>query len=339
MTNTPPDQAPLLEDYFSTLDPPDIHAARQVATGALDSGMAPGHFVETVLKPAQEEVGRRWYTNEWTVAQEHAATTITDAVLTLISLRTTGGERSRTRIVSGCVEGEWHTMPVRMLGTTLDVYGYDVTFLGASLPAAQFANSLNDIKASAALLSCTNPINLPAARHTIEVAHQAGVLVIIGGRALDADGIRARALGADASATSADGVVMTLAAWDTRRPAQAHAADISPEAAELEVPRPGLVEDCLSELLQRQPRLRNMTEIQLDRTREDFGYILQFCSAALVTRDHTVLDEFTIWLRDLLAVRGVPAGTIQVSYQSISAVLGGGFPQTIAMLAAAATLI
>lgn len=99
------------------------------------------------------------------------------------------------------------------------------------------------------MLSCTNPINLPGARRTIEVAHDAGVSVIIG------------------------------------------------------------------------------------------AYILQFCSAALIPQDHTVLDEFTMWLRDLLAVRNVPAGTIRTSYQSIAAVLGGGFPKTTTMLAAAATLI
>ena len=329
----------MLEDYLSTLDPPNVSAARLVAIAALDSGMAPGHFVDAVLKPAQEEVGRRWYANEWTVAQEHAATTITDAVLTLISMRRPRNQPAQTSIVSGCVEGEWHTMPMRMLGTTLEAYGYEVTFLGPSLAAAPFARVLNDIEPSAALLSCTSPMNLPAARRTIEVAHQAGVLVIIGGRALDPGGVRAAAIGADAFATSADGVVMTLAGGETRRPARARAADINAEAAELEVPRSGLVDECVSELLDRQPRLRQMNDAQLDGTRQDFTDILQFCSAALLTGDHTVLDEFAIWRRDLLAVRGVPAGTIQVSYQCVAAVLGGGFPQTLAMLAAASTPI
>ncbi len=82
-----------------------------------------------------------------------------------------------------------------------------------------------------------------------------------------------------------------------------------------------------------------MTAAQLERTREDIAYILQFCATALITQDHTVLDEFTMWLRDLLAVRNVPAGTIRTSYQSIAAVLGGGFPKTNTMLAAAATLV
>ena len=334
-----PSRPTTLENYLSTLDPPDLRAARLVAIAALDSGMAPGHFLDTVLKPAQEEVGRRWHVNQWTVAQEHAATAITDAVLTLVSFRTTGAERSQISIVSGCVEGEWHTMPAQMLTATLVADGYDVTFLGPSLPAAEFARSLNDIEPRAALLSCTNPINLPGARRTIEVAHQAGVSVIIGGQALDAGGVRARALGADASATDADGAAMTLASWDHRRPARAHAADLCPEGAELEVPRPGLVEDCLNELFLRQPRLHDMTEAQLERTREDFAYILQFCAAALVTRDQTVLDEFTMWRRDHLAVRGVPASSIRDSYQCIATVLGGGFPRTRAMLAAAATSI
>jgi methanogenic corrinoid protein MtbC1 len=339
MTNETADPATTLTGYLSTLDPPNLRAARLIATTALDSGMTPAHFVDTVVRPAQAEVGRRWHANEWTVAQEHAATAIADAVLALISLRIARSERSQASVVSGCVEGEWHTMPARMLAATLVACGHDVTFLGPSLAASQFARSLINIKPIAALLSCTNPINLPAARRTIEVAHQAGVLVIIGGGALGADGRRAKALGADAWATNAADVTSILASWESGRPVHARAADLCPEGAELEFPRPGLVADCLSELFERQPRLSEMTAAQLKRTREDIAYILQFCSAALITQDHTVLDEFTMWLRDLLAVRNVSAGTIRTSYQSIAAVLGGGFPKTTAMLAAAATLI
>jgi hypothetical protein len=74
-------------------------------------------------------------------------------------------------------------------------------------------------------------------------------------------------------------------------------------------------------------------------TREEIVFILQFCSAALITGDHTVLDEFTLWLRDLLTIRNVPAQIITTSYHSIAAVLGGGFPKTTTMLTAAAALI
>ncbi len=103
------------------------------------------------------------------------------------------------------------SLPPRMLDATLVAGGFDITFLGPSLPAAQFARSLNEINPTTALLSCTNPINLPGARRTIEVAHDAGVSVIIGGRALDAGGVRAKALGADAWATNAAGAASILA--------------------------------------------------------------------------------------------------------------------------------
>jgi methanogenic corrinoid protein MtbC1 len=333
------DQVTVLARYLLALDPPDIRAARLVANTALDAGTLPGHFVETVLRPAQEEVGRRWQNNEWTVAQEHAATAITDAVLSMISLRTSRSEHPQPRIVSCCVEGEWHTMPARMLSETLVECGYDVTFLGPSLSAARFARSLDDLRPIAALLSCTNPINLPAARRTVEVAHQAGALVIIGGAALDVGGVRANAIGADAWASDAVGAASILASWDVSRPVPARPAHLCAEGAELEIPQPGLVADCFAELLQRQPTLGQMTAAQLERTREDIAYILQFCSAALVAQDHTVLDDFTIWLRDLLAARHVPARTLRTSYECIAAVLGGGFPKTTTMLASAATLI
>lgn len=339
MTQPIGDDAGLLALYLSTLDPPDIHTARRLASVALDSGTTPAHIIDTVLRPAQEEVGRRWQNNEWTVAQEHAATAITDAVLALISLRTARNEWPRETVVGGCVEGEWHSMPLRMLCASLGCEGYDVIFLGPSLPAEQFARSLHEINPAAALLSCTTPINLPGARRTIEIAHEAGVPVILGGRALDSGGVRAAALGANAFAANAAAAASILSSWNVGRPGRARPADLCPEGAELEMPQPGLVADCLDELLQRQPRLRDMTTAQFDRTREDIAYILRFCSAALVASDQTVFDDFTLWLRDLLAVRGVPAGTIGLSYECIAAVLGGGFRKTTAMLDSAARLI
>jgi hypothetical protein len=59
----------------------------------------------------------------------------------------------------------------------------------------------------------------------------------------------------------------------------------------------------------------------------------------MVSHDPMVLDEFTLWLRDLLAPRNVPAATITVSYEAIAVVLGHGFPEAITMLVASSALI
>lgn len=333
------DHTATLDAYVATLQPPDLTAARHLATRSLDEGMTAVTFIEEIISPAQQEVGRRWQAGQWTVAQEHAATAIADAVLAAVSLRTAAEPSIPGRVVTGCVENEWHTLPLRMLNDCLAAAGHDVVFLGPSLPSTHLAGFIADVDPVAVLLSCTNPLNLPSARRTVQAAHDAGVAVIVGGRAFDAAGIRAAALGADAHAPNAAMAASILTDWAYARPALAVPDAVAPEQAELEVPRHALVEDCLRELLRRQPRLHSMTAAQLARTREDIAYILGFCSAAMAGHDPTVLDEFTLWLRDLLAPRNVPAETIKVSYDAIAAVLGHGFPDTIAMLVASSALI
>lgn len=329
----------LLGAYLATLDPPDLTAAKRLATRAMDQGMAPAAFIEQILVPAQEEVGRRWQSNECTVPQEHAATVVADAVLATVSARISGDGNIPGRIVSCCVEGEWHTLPLRLVSDSLAMRGHEMIFLGPSVPASQLAGFLRTIDALALMASCTTATNLPGARRTIEAAHDAGVPVIIGGRALGTDSTRADDLGADAWGSDAAGADAVLAGWADHPPTLAHASAFEPEVEELEHPRAALVQECLDVLLDRQPALREMTDTQIDRTREDLSYAMQFCAAALVCHDPTVLDDFTVWLRELLAPRAVPASAIRAGYQAIAEVLGGAHPQAVRMLAASSVLL
>jgi methanogenic corrinoid protein MtbC1 len=327
-----------LDAYVHALDPPHLEEARRLASASLDEGMDVEGLIEDVLAPAQREVGRRWYANEWTVADEHAASAITDAVLAEASLRTASPSTAEGRLVSCGVEGEWHTLPVRMLTDQLVANGHDVTFLGPSLSSAQLIRSLREITPVAVLASCTVPLHLAGARRTIEAAHQAGVPVIIGGLALGADGSRAAALGADAWAPSAQHATDVLATWARQAPRLQAAQAVKPEQALLELPADLLVSACLQTMLD-DNTLGSLTEPQLERAREDITFILQFCSAALIVDEPGVFDEFTRWLRGLLAVRGVPAAAIRASYQALAKTLGAGFPATVAMLAAAMPLL
>jgi len=329
----------LLNTYLATLDPADMAAGRRLVNRILDQGKAPEAVIDEVLVPAQVEVGRRWQENEYTVPQEHAATAVTDAVLATMAARSPRDASIHGRIVTCCVEGEWHTLPLRMLTDSLTMRGHDVVFLGPSVPAAQLAGFLRSVDPVALVVSCTAANGLVGARRTIEAGHAAGVPVLIGGRGLGADSTRADNVGADAWAANAAGADAVLTEWARHRPELAHPCDVEPEQAELEHPRPSLVDDCLGVLLDRQPGLRAMTDSQLERTREDLAFIMQFCSAALACCDPTVLDDFTVWLRDLLAPRGVAAAAIVAGYDAIAAVLGEGFPVTVGMLATASSTI
>jgi methylmalonyl-CoA mutase cobalamin-binding subunit len=100
-------------------------------------------------------------------------------------------------VVVACAEGDDHSLPARMVAAYLTYVGWRVIFLGATLPADDLGAYLADEQPAVLLLSCSSTANLVGARACVRVSHDAGVPVVVGGRAFGAGPGRAQAIGAD----------------------------------------------------------------------------------------------------------------------------------------------
>ncbi|WP_407664872.1 cobalamin B12-binding domain-containing protein, partial [Micromonospora tarensis] len=180
--------------YLDCLADADEYAAAELAIGLLDAGVPAERVLLDLVAPAQAEVGERWARNEWSVAQEHAATHISEQVVAAVAAharpRPTGG-----RVVVACMDGEWHALPPRLVAEVLRLRGWQVTFLGASVPAAHLVSYLHRYDAHAVALACALPMRLPHAHRMIEACRRSDVPVVVGGRGFGADGRWARRLG------------------------------------------------------------------------------------------------------------------------------------------------
>jgi methanogenic corrinoid protein MtbC1 len=298
--------------------------AVDVARAAVRGGVPVAVALEQLVAAGQAEVGRRWETNQWSVAHEHAATSISEHVVAALSGEVAPPAQQRGTVVVTCVDGEWHALPARILAVVLGAAGWDTRFLGASTPADHLARLLDDLGPDAVALSCSVATSLPRARRMIEVVRGAGVPVLAGGRGFGPDGRWATALGADAWAASASAAVDLLAAgW----PAFTDPAPPPPapddEQERIERDLPELVEQAMRLLEQRFPPMRGYTLEQLTRTREDFGHILRFLGAALFVDDPGEFEDFVRWLVGLLGARGVPPVAVSTSLQGLVDVLAG----------------
>ena len=317
-----------VERFVDHLARRDRKAAVRQALGLLEASATIQDVVQDLLGPAQAEVGRRWEANQWSVADEHAATAITDAVLGALGWRIERAE-DQGHVVVTCAEGEWHSLPARMAAEVLRLHGWQVTFLGASAPADHLRRFLSEVGAVGVVISCSVPIFLGGAQRSIQAAHAAEVPALVGGRGFGRDDLRARRLGADGWAPDAVAAASLLGEWRRQPPAVGRrpAAMREPESLELEAVRPELVEAAMGELFLRFPPLAGYSEPQLARTREDLGYILQFLEAALLTDDPRIfLDDFLPWLTRVLSSRGLPAGVVTVGLEALGGVLDG-FPR------------
>ncbi|WP_437787265.1 cobalamin B12-binding domain-containing protein [Sorangium sp. So ce1097] len=190
----------------------DHVAARRLVQAPLGSGL--GHVYERIVAPAMAEVGRRWYENRITVAEQHLATAVAQAaVASLYPLIRwpPGGPRA----VVGCVEPELHTFGARMVADLLALDGWRTTFAGGrgSLARGLDGAGWGDVKLVA--VSITLGAHVPAARALMQRVRERapGAKILVGGRAVLDLPDASRLLGVDAAAASASQAVRVARAW------------------------------------------------------------------------------------------------------------------------------
>ena len=205
----------LRADYLDALGRGDRRRATEVAFDLLYRGIPADAVLTELVGVGQVEVGLAWQEGRWDVAQEHRASAVAEAVIQAVAqhalpigLRTAGGERGRVAVA--CAEGEWHVVPGRLVSEVLRLRGFDVDFVGPSIPAAELAQFLGPESPGVVAVSCSMPSSLIGAWRTITALRAAGKVIVCGGRGFGPEGVWGVALGADTGAADLDTGVALL---------------------------------------------------------------------------------------------------------------------------------
>ncbi|MGV9288298.1 cobalamin B12-binding domain-containing protein [Streptomyces sp. NPDC003719] len=292
----------------------DEYAALDVVTGALDAGLEAETVLLEVIGAVQHKVGIEWAANRMSVAEEHAATAISDRVVAALPV-----QRPQTflgKVTVACVDKEWHALPARLLAETLRLRGWRVGYLGAQVPTAHLISQIHRTGADAVCLSAALSTRLPLAHAAITAVQAVGIPVMVGGLAFGPDGRYARLLGADSWEPEARAAADRLAAGPLPRPRPPHQAlDDLPHLADQEYTlvtqsARTLVRETFRRLEERVPAMAGYDDEQRERTAEDISHIVDFLTAALYVDDPDLFTSFLTWTGDILAARGVPAHTL-----------------------------
>ncbi|HXV92543.1 MAG TPA: cobalamin-dependent protein [Pseudonocardia sp.] len=314
MTTTAATATTPAEEFLDALRRADEQHAVAVATRLVDQGVPAQEVLLGLVAAAQERVGRLWETGEWSVAQEHAATCISERAVAAVAARTRS-RGGRGHVVLGCLDGEWHALAARIVAEVLRLHDWRVTYLGASVPAAHLVSYLHLHGPDVVALSCALPIHLPAAHRTIVAAQRTGTPVLVGGPGFGADGRWARRLGVDAWAPTAVDAVALLDALPWQPPAEQGALDAAGGAE-------------YSGLRERRPALIATAAAHLDEglagdevEAEDAAQLVDFLAAAVYLTDGGVLDCHLRWLAAVLAARGHRADGVVAALGALRAEL------------------
>jgi methanogenic corrinoid protein MtbC1 len=304
-----------VEEYLSALQRGDRAGALQQARALRADGHELLELILRLIAPAQLRVGELWVSDSWSVAQEHAATAISEAVLTTLAVEReeqAWAPEDAPSVVVSCVEQEWHALPALMVTEQLRASGFAVSYLGANSSAQGLVRHIHDTGPSAVLLSCALSSFLPLTRREIEAVRETGTPVVVGGSAFDAGGHRARVLGATAFATGATDVAEALAGLPTAvPPAPPLTHDGAEEAFVVFAARESLSDEVSRTVLR-----------SLDADPEDghangwrrvlddqLPHLVGSVAGALVCDDPRVVSDALAWGELVLGNRNAPAGT------------------------------
>lgn len=195
------------QSYFAALFRGDRRAALATARDALTGGIDIRDLYMEVFQPAMYAVGHLWETNQFTVAQEHLATAITQSVMAQIYATVADRPPIGRTLVATCIGGELHELGIRMLADFFEMEGWDVFYLGANMPPNDVIYMLERKRADLLAISVTIGGHVVDARRMIAAirAHPGvgGIRIMVGGQPFNRAPDAFRAIGADFTATNA----------------------------------------------------------------------------------------------------------------------------------------
>ncbi len=145
-----------------------------------------GHsgLLERVLVPLLYRIGEEWHNGLLTAAQEHGASAAIRDYLALSS-DAMATPSSAPRIIMTTPAGQLHELGAAIAASLARRAGWNVSYLGPSLPAAEIAGAAISVNARAVGLSIVYPaddaalpLELARLRHLLP-----GVLIVVGGQA------------------------------------------------------------------------------------------------------------------------------------------------------------
>lgn len=291
------------EEYLAAVSRGDRGGALDVVRRMQAEGASTLDVMNDVIAPAQSRVGELWARDTWSVAQEHAATAVSEAVLGLLgALVPPPSERSAPVVVT-CVEQEWHALPALLVAEHLRTAGLPVSYLGANSSAEHLVRHVHETAPRAVLLSCSLAASLPRVRRQVEAVRATGTPVVVGGAAFDTEGRRAAALGADAYAPDGAAAVLTVRALPTATlPMPTLPSATAEEGLAVQADREELTARLRQRLLPAEAARQPWQRVLEDH----LAHLVGSVAGALVTDDPTVLDESLTWLANVLAHRQAP---------------------------------
>lgn len=326
-----PELIPAADHYWSTLVRNDAEAAYGVVARMIAEGVTPADALTGIVVRTQQHIGDTWAANEWTVGQEHAATLISEEVVTRVSATLPPPDPQRRPLLVACAEREFHSLAAQVVTACFRSWGWPAEFAGADTRPDVLQLRIAELQPAAVMVSASLSSSLTRVARQIATVARTGTPVIAGGAAFDEGGLRATRLGASAYAASpaaAREVLERLPDIVLPQPVFIH-----DEVVRLETLADQMARDVLDATL---PLLEGVPDaVSPDHWRVVMAtftpHLVAAVAGGVLTADPTVPASARAWLEEVLRRRGAPHGATDVLWDRLRDRLDG-FPASLAIL-------
>lgn len=145
-------------------------------------------LLQKLIAPLAEDLGSLWQRGEITAAHEHFASAVIRGFLGELA-KLFALSSSAPMLVVGTPAGQLHELGAVIASAAATAHGWRVTYVGASLPAPDFAGAALRTEARAVALSLVYPKDDPDLPRELEQLRSylaARTAIIVGGRAAEA---------------------------------------------------------------------------------------------------------------------------------------------------------
>ncbi|MFW5916277.1 MAG: cobalamin B12-binding domain-containing protein [Bacteroidota bacterium] len=146
---------------------------------------------EDVFKTSLYDVGKLWEYNQISVATEHLASAIVEAILNEFYQEIVSNEKIGKRIILSCVEQEYHQIGIKMISDLFEMHGWYSYFLGANTPIKDLISYTKLLRPDLIGISMSLYFHMPALEEALQSIGKElpGTPVLVGGQAFQHGGI------------------------------------------------------------------------------------------------------------------------------------------------------
>jgi len=157
----PPITQEVTNEFMQSLLSGDRREGARIIQDLLFSGVPVQRAYEEVIKKALYHVGELWEHNQITVAEEHLATSVSEAIMNELFPALVSRARTNRKVLLGCVENELHQVGVKMVADVFEMKGWDTFFLGTGIPVHEMIRYAKSLRPDLFALSISIYFHLP----------------------------------------------------------------------------------------------------------------------------------------------------------------------------------